>query len=325
MIRSQFFSKDGNYSETLTTNEMKLAIASNSGLLWVHLSEPSSEEITTILQELFAFHPLTVEDCISKGYQPPKVDDFGDYLFIIVHAVQPDHDFHKSDTNELNIYLGSNYLVSLHQEKHLKAVDVVHERIMKDERIHLAGSDYLCHALIDSIVDEYFPILDIMDEEIDRLEDSVLQIPKPIILDRILSLKHSVMALRRIISPQREVVNRLSRDQYPQIDNQSQIYFRDIYDHLVRIQDMSESIRDLVSSVLDIYLSSTSLKLNNVMKALTIVSTIFLPITFIAGIYGMNFRYMPELSWKFGYPLVWLVSLLISAGMLFYFKRRGWF
>ncbi len=121
------------------------------------------------------------------------------------------------------------------------------------------------------------------------------------------------------------MVNRLSRDQYPQIDNQSQIYFRDIYDHLVRIQDMSESIRDLVSSVLDIYLSSTSLKLNNVMKALTIVSTIFLPITFIAGIYGMNFRFMPELSWKFGYPMVWLVSVLISAGMLFFFKRRGWF
>ncbi len=145
------------------------------------------------------------------------------------------------------------------------------------------------------------------------------------ILERILTLKHSVTALRRIVSPQREVINRLSRDEYQQIDHQAKIYFRDIYDHLVRIQDMSESIRDLVSSALDIYLSSTSLKLNNVMKALTIVSTIFLPLTFLAGIYGMNFHYMPELSWKYGYPLVWILCILISAGMLYYFKKRGWF
>jgi magnesium transporter len=133
------------------------------------------------------------------------------------------------------------------------------------------------------------------------------------------------MALRRIIAPQREVINKLSRDEFPQIDKQSQIYFRDIYDHLVRIQDMSETIRDLVSSALEIYLSSTSLKLNNVMKALTIVSTIFLPITFLAGVYGMNFRFMPELTWKFGYPMVWIISLLIIAVMLLFFRKRGWF
>ncbi|HQP08515.1 MAG TPA: CorA family divalent cation transporter, partial [Anaerolineaceae bacterium] len=126
-------------------------------------------------------------------------------------------------------------------------------------------------------------------------------------------------------APQREVINKLSRDEFPQIDKQSQIYFRDIYDHLVRIQDMSETIRDLVSSALEIYLSSTSLKLNNVMKALTIVSTIFLPITFLAGVYGMNFRFMPELTWKFGYPMVWIISLLIIAVMLLFFRKRGWF
>ncbi|HQP09697.1 MAG TPA: CorA family divalent cation transporter, partial [Anaerolineaceae bacterium] len=126
-------------------------------------------------------------------------------------------------------------------------------------------------------------------------------------------------------APQREVINKLSRDEFPQIDKQSQIYFRDIYDHLVRIQDMSETIRDLVSSALEIYLSSTSLKLNNVMKALTIVSTIFLPITFLAGVYGMNFHFMPELSWKFGYPMVWIISLLIISVMLLFFKKRGWF
>jgi magnesium transporter len=325
MIRSITFSQDGSMQEGLTIEQMQKALTQKESLLWIHLANPSQEEIKTILSDLFSFHPLTIEDCQSVGYQPPKVDDFTNYLFIIMHAVQPDHDFQKMETNELNIYLGSNYLVTYHQEDTLSSIEKIFARLNRDARIHQFGADFLCHSILDAVVDEYFPILDEMDEEIESLEDKVLETPEPNVLERILILKHSVMELRRIISPQREVINRLSRDEYMQIDQQSRIYFRDIYDHLVRIQDMSESIRDLVSSALDIYLSSTSLKLNNVMKALTIVSTIFLPITFLAGIYGMNFRFFPELNWQFGYPMVWILCLVIIVSMLFFFKKRGWY
>jgi magnesium transporter len=325
MIRSISFSQDGSIQEGLTIQQMKSAITQEENLLWVHLANPTQEETKSILSDLFSFHPLTIEDCQSLGYQPPKVDDFIEYLFIIMHAVQSDHDSQKMDTNELNIFLGSNYLVTFHQEDSLTSIENIYGRLKRDSRIHQFGTDFLCHAILDVVVDEYFPILDAMDEEIEVLEDKVLETPEPGVLERILFLKHNVMELRRIVAPQRDVINRLSRDEYRQIDQQSKIYFRDIYDHLVRIQDMSESIRDLVSSALDIYLSSTSLKLNNVMKALTIVSTIFLPITFLAGIYGMNFHYMPELTWRLGYPMVWILCLLIIAFMLLFFKKRGWF
>jgi len=174
-------------------------------------------------------------------------------------------------------------------------------------------------------VDEHLPLIDKMEEEIDQLEDRVLARPEPQTLSRILDLKHAIMSLRRIISPQREVMNRLSRDDFRLIDRQSRIYFRDIYDHLVRIQDMTESLRDIIGGDLDIYLNSTSLRLNEVMKALTIVSTIFLPLSFVAGVYGMNFHYMPELSKTWGYPMAWGIFVLIVVGMVTFFKKRKWF
>jgi magnesium transporter len=204
-------------------------------------------------------------------------------------------------------------------------VEKVWKGIERDERIYSNGSDFLCHAILDALVDDYMPVLDKMDEEIEWLEDRVLSKPEPETLERILSLKHSVMTLRRIVSPQRETINRLSRDDFPQIDRQSRIYFRDIYDHLVRIQDLSESIRDIVSGAMDIYLNSTSLRLNEIMKALTIVSTIFLPMSFFAGVYGMNFHYFPEITWPYGYAYVWALFIAIFVGMLIFFKKRGWF
>ena len=326
MVQSIYFSEPGGiHQQSLDQQLIREALSEKKGLLWINLSNPQADEIQNILANLFNFHPLSIEDCLSVGYQPPKVDDFGDYIFLIMHAVHPGVDFREMETSELNIYLGKNFLVTVHQEETLTAIESLTQRIYRDDRFRQYSADFLCHALLDTVVDEYFPILDAMDMEIDQLEDNVLETPKPETLERILALKHGVMSLRRIIAPQREVVNKLSRDEFPQIDKQSQIYFRDIYDHLVRIQDMSETIRDLVSSALEIYLSSTSLKLNNVMKALTIVSTIFLPITFLVGVYGMNFHFMPELSWKFGYPMVWIISLLIISVMLLFFKKRGWF
>ncbi|HXW00643.1 MAG TPA: magnesium/cobalt transporter CorA, partial [Anaerolineae bacterium] len=203
-------------------------------------------------------------------------------------------------------------------------VQAVWERLERDERPLERGADFLCYTILDQLVDKYLPVLDAMDEEIDQLEDQVLARPKPIVLQRILSLKHSILMLRRIIAPQREVMNRLSRDDLPQIDDQHRIYFRDIYDHLVRTHDLSESIRDVVTGTLDTYLSATNNRLSEVMKALTIVSTIFLPLSFVAGVYGMNFDVLPELHWRYGYLMVWGIFILIVLGMLWYFRHREW-
>jgi magnesium transporter len=302
--------------------KLKLALAEPAGLLWVNLERPDEAEANTILKDVFNFHPLSIEDCLSTGYQPPKVDDFGNSIFLIIHALHPGKELSVMETHELNLFLGKNYLVTCYLHDSMPAVDHIWQRLQRDNRLHSNGADFLCHAVLDKLVDEYMPVIDHMDDEIDWLEDQVLAKPNPVTLERVLSLKHSVMALRRILSPQREVINRLARDEFSQIDRQTRIYFRDIYDHLVRIQDLSESIRDIVTGALDIHLSSTSLRLNEIMRALTVVSTIFLPLSFQAGVYGTNFKHFPELEW--GYPWVWLLYIGVAAGFLLYFKHQKW-
>ncbi|MCC6148168.1 MAG: magnesium/cobalt transporter CorA, partial [Anaerolineaceae bacterium] len=277
------------------------------------------------LKDTFNFHPLAIEDCQSDNFQTPKVDDFKDYIFIVTQYIQLNEQKTGLVAHQLSLFLGSNFLVSCSLLEKTPPVEEVWDGLNHDERLHENGSDFLCHAILDRLVDGYMPILDQLDEEIDRLEDNVLAKPEPQTLERILALKHNIMALKRVISPMREVMNKLSREDFPQIDLRSRIYFRDIYDHLVRFQDLSESIRDIVSGALDIYLSSTSLRLNGIMKALTIVSTIFLPLTFLAGVYGMNFHFMPELSVPWAYPVLWGIFILLGAGMIYLFKRRGWF
>ena len=327
MIQTIYFSSSTSSPQReLDTDQMKLALQNPEGLLWVSLEQPESAESDHILRDVFHFHPLAIEDSQSTGYQTPKIDDYGIFIFIVAHALAASTDHINSDSSlELNLFLGENYLVTSYNSADMPPVREVWRRLQRDERIVQNGSDYLCHAILDHLVDDYIPLLDQMDETIEALEDRVLQKPTTDVLADLLDIKHQLMSLRRIISPQREVINRLSRDDYPMIDQQSRLYYRDIYDHLVRIQDLSESLRDIVSGVLDIYLNSTSLRLNEVMKALTVVSTIFLPLTFVAGIYGMNFHYMPEISWRYGYVFAWVIFIVIFLGMLAWFRRRKWF
>lgn len=325
MLHSIFFSSTGQITRDLDLIQIQTALQDQEGLVWVNLDDPFHADTLTLLKDILAVHPLTIEDIQNGGYQPPKVDDFGSYLFIIVHALQVQANADELQTRELDLFLGANYLVTSHSGDAMPPVEKTFQRITRDERVHQNGSDFLCHALLDALVDDYMPLLDQLDDEIDWLEDSVLQKPEPETLERILTLKHSIMALRRIVGPEREIINRLSRDDFPLIDRQSRIYFRDIYDHLVRIQDLSESLRDIVSGALDIYLSSTSLRMNEVMKALTVVSTIFLPLTFLTGVYGMNFKIFPEVNWQYGYPMAWGIFLLTIVIQVIYFKRKGWF
>lgn len=325
MIRSIFCPKNAPRQLNLSQDQMVQALQDPQGLLWVSLEETNAEEVNAILRDVFHFHPLAIEDCLSDGYQAPKVDIFNDYLFIIVHALQPNFPLDHLDTMELNSFLGPNYLVTSFTCGQMSPVQAVWDRLERDQRLLEHGADFLCYTILDQLMDEYLPLLDSMDEEIDRLEDQVvLAKPERGVLQRILALKHSILTLRRIIAPQREVMNRLSRDDLPQIQDAHRIYYRDIYDHLVRIHDLSESIRDVATGTLDTYLSAASNRLNEVMKALTIVSTIFLPLSFVAGIYGMNFEFFPEVHWRLGYLYVWSVFILIVVGMLWFFRRRGW-
>jgi magnesium transporter len=325
MIRSIFINAKGKKSRDLSTSDMEAALKQADGLLWVSLEAPSEEEALSILNTLFHFHPLAIEDCLNTGYQTPKVDDFGSYIFIILHAINSQAGVNVLETHELNMFLGGNYLVTLVQEQNLEPLNNTWNRLDRDERLLENGSDFLSYGIMDEVVDDYMPLLDRLDDELDMLEDSVLEKPTPRQLERLLEIKHSLIYLRRVLSPQREVINRLSRDEFHMIDSQSRIYYRDVYDHLVRYQDLIETLRDIVGGALDIYLNSTSLRMNEIMKALTVVSTIFLPLSFVAGVYGMNFDFMPELHSRLGYPLVWVIFIAIAGGMLLFFKRRGWF
>ncbi|MFZ3078199.1 MAG: magnesium/cobalt transporter CorA [Bellilinea sp.] len=325
MIRTLYIPKSGTPQWDISPAALTSAVADTDGLVWVSLEQPTAEETRAILTDLFHFHPLAVEDTESTGFQTPKVDDYGTYLFIVVMALSADHDRSLLNSAEFDIFLGPNYVVSSYYAPQLEAVEKLRRRLQRDERLQTNGPDFLCHALIDIIVDDYSPPLEELEDELEALEDRILDKPQPETLQKLLRLKHAIISVRRVIAPQREVINHLTREEFSMIDRQSQIYFRDIYDHLVRVYDWIDILRDMATNALEAYLNSTSLRLNEVMKALTIVSTIFLPLTFVAGIYGMNFHFMPELSWKYGYPMVWIVFLLITGWMVYYFRKRNWF
>lgn len=325
MIRTIYFPKIGSPQHPLPLSSIRPALEDPDGLVWVSLERPTPDEMTAVLTNLFHFHPLAIEDCQSTEYQVPKLDDYGGYLFIIALALVPGQSEDGPPTEELDIFLGSNFVVSNFHAAQMPPVEKLWQRLLRDERLYNNGSDFLCHALLDILVDDYIPHLDKMEDQIDLLEDQVLAKPTPATLEHILQLKHSIMSLRRLIAPQRELINRLCRDEFAMIDQHSRIYFRDVYDHLVRIYDLIDVIRDMATSALEVYLNATSLRLNEVMKALTIVSTIFLPLSFVAGVYGMNFHFMPELTQPWAYPLVWLIFIMIAGGMLTFFRRRNWF
>jgi magnesium transporter len=273
---------------------------------------------------VFHFHPLAVADCVSKNIHPPKIDEFEDYLFIIVHGINYHIESNVVETTELGLFLGKNLVVTSHDVP-MRSVTSVTERLQAEGRPMRKGADFLAHDLMDALVDNIMLCIDELNEKCADIEAEVLQVPKRETLAPIMQLKRSTLALERVMSPQREIMNSLSRGDYPLITERAQIYYRNIYDHLVHIERLTQSLRDLADSVLNTYLSSLSNRLNEVMKVLSIVAAVFLPLTLLAGIYGMNFANMPELEWKYGYFAVWGVMALVAISMLAYFKRRRWF
>jgi len=292
-------------------------------VIWVDMEAPSETD-DRVLLDIFHFHPLTVEDCRANRHHP-KVEEFPDYLYFIVHAVRTDTSPDRFNTIELDGFLGRNYVVTYHHEN-FGSITKVKTSVCSSPVLCQRGATFLLHQIIDSIVDDYLPVMDDFDERISDLEDDIFALNRPNkeILEEILGLKRSVLRLRRITSKQLDVLYRMSHGQFQLISGPALPFYRDIYDHIVRVTDLGESYRDLISGSLEAYLSVVSNRLNEIMKVLTIFSAIMLPLTFIAGVYGMNFDNMPEIHSRYGYYVVWIVMVGVALAMLVYFWRRGW-
>ena len=296
---------------------------------WIHVQGDAEPEILRQLGKLFGLHHLALEDVINTG-QRPKVDDYTEQLFVVMAHPMIEDDSKDLKMQQLSIFVGRNFVVSFHPGA-IDPFEPVRQRLRDHAgRIRARGPDYLLYALIDLVIDEGFPVLEILDDEIEQLEEQLLDSPTRDSLHQLHHLKRTMLIVRRMLWPQREVLNSLVRDESGLIAEENQVYYRDCYDHTIQIMDLIETYRDMVAGLLDIYLSSVSYRLNEIMRVLTIIATIFIPLTFIVGVYGMNFANgdspwaMPELHWYYGYPLVWLLMIGILVGMLAFFRRKKW-
>jgi magnesium transporter len=314
----------GELVRDLPADDIRRAIQSGAGVLWVDLDDEPREAAEPLLAGIFGFHVLTIDDCYNALLDPPKVDDYGSYVFVIVHSVSYDGHRRKLNIAELDLYVGSNFVVSFHRQP-VAAVDEVQQRAQHGNLVLDRGSDFLAHALMDVVVDEFQPVVEAIDEEVAAAEELVIARPRREVLQDVLRLKRTAQQLKRSILPQRDLVNRFARGEYPLIHDESLMYFRDIYDHTVRIDEMIETLRDLADSALNTYLSSVNNRTNDVMKTLAVVTVIFLPLTLIAGIYGTNFNNVPEYGWGFGYFAMLGIMLVIALGLVGWFRWRGWF
>lgn len=318
-------SGDGELTEPAGDTALRAALSDTVGLLWVDLLIESEADVA-VLRDVFRFHPLTIEDCLSPHVDPAKIDDHESYLFMVMQAINDYHPDRELTTLEVDFYLGPNYVVSCHRQP-LLAIDHYRERTSHDSYLLKHSADWLLHGLLDALVDEYLPVVDAIDETIDQLEEGVLRRPDTDVLQRIMMVRRNALRLRRAAIPQRDIMNRLSRGEYPKfIREETAIYFRDIYDHLVRVEYLIEALRDLADGALNTYLSVVSNRLNEVVKVLTAAATVFLPLTLIASIYGMNLTpgFWPPSDSRWGFGLVVGVMLLLAAGLLAFFRHRRW-
>jgi len=317
--------RDGaeNVETGFTADQLPDLLKEEKSVIWIDIPEPTEADERTLL-DVFHFHPLTLEDCReTRNY--PKVEEFPSYLYFIVHGVRADTSPDHFNTIELDGFLGKNYVITYHHEK-FRSIDNVKQLLQTSPAACQRGAAFLLYQILDQIVDYYSPVLDDFDERIDTLEDDIFTLKRPtqVILEEIMDLKRGVLRLRRISAKQMEVILRMSRGEFPLIPAPILPFFRDIYDHIMRVTDLAENYRDLISGALEAYLSVVSNRMNEIMKVLTIFSAIMLPLTFIAGVYGMNFEHMPELQTTYGYFVVWGIMIFVAVGMLGLFWMRGW-
>jgi len=296
---------------------------------WVHIQGLPTPATLQEFAQYFELHPLALEDILNSG-QRPKAEAYGDQLFVIT-SLPVMHDGAVL-SEQISIFAGKDYIISFHSGI-TDPFRLVRRQLQNHAaKIRSRKADYLLYCLLDVIIDEGFPVLEAFGDQIEVLEEELLTQPDRATLRKLHEIKRELQFLRRMLWPQRELLNRLIRDEDDLLDKGTTIYLRDCYDHTVQIMDLLESYRDMIASMLDVYLSSISYRLNDVMRVLTVIATIFIPLTFIVGVYGMNFGMntnspwaMPELNWYYGYPLLWLVMLIIAGGMFVFFRRKGWF
>jgi magnesium transporter len=321
MITVRTFSQALGLREGVPLAELPALLAEPSETVWVDIGGKNGTAAETLLRDTFQLHPMVVEDCLSPR-RHPKVEEYDTYLYAITHGVVPHATAREFGTRELDTVLGERWLVTHHAQES-RSVNSALEHVRRHPAATIGkGPDFLLHAILDEQVDQWMSVLDLFDERIAQLEDRIFTDSGKAVLDEIFDVRKSVMRLRRVSTHQREVLLRMSRREFPQIRPATAPYLRDVYDHLVRITDLAELYRELISGVLEAYLSVQSNRLNDIMRILTVFATIFIPITFITSLYGMNFEYMPELHWKWSYPVLLAIMLVIAVGSLIAFRRR---
>lgn len=306
-----------------TVEQLPELLKEENSVIWVDMAEPTDAD-DRVLLDIFRFHPLTVEDCRENRHYP-KIEEFPDYLYFIVHGVTANTTPDRFNTIELDGFLGRNYVITYHHEM-FRSINNVKKQLTTSPVACQRGPAFLLHQILDQIVDYYSPVLDDFDERIDQLEENIFSLKRPNdgILEQIMELKRSVLRLRRISAKQMDIFYRMSRGEVHLIPQGMLPFYRDIYDHLIRVTDLAENYRDLLSGSLEAYLSVVSNRMNEIMKVLTIFSAIMLPLTFIAGLYGMNFDNLPELHWAYSYFVVLGIMLFVALLMLYLFWRKGW-
>jgi len=310
-------------SEGHTADQLPELLQERGSVIWVDMEQPTSAD-EQILLDVFDFHPLTVEDCRENRHYP-KIEEFPSYIYFIVHGVRADTSPDRFNTIELDGFLGPNYVITYHHD-FFRSIANVKQLLRTSPIACRRGPAFLLHQILDQVVDYYSPVLDDFDTRIDELEHEIFNLKRPnnVILAEIMDLKRSVLRLRRISTKQMDIILRMSRGEFGLIPDEMRPFYRDIYDHIVRVTDLAESYRDLIGGSLEAYLSVVSNRMNEIMKVLTVFSAIMLPLTFIAGVYGMNFDNMPELHTRYGYFGALIVMGVVAVGMLIFFWRRGW-
>ncbi|HBT38796.1 MAG: magnesium/cobalt transporter CorA [Pseudothermotoga sp.] len=294
-----------------------------STVTWINVIGLHDTNLIRKLGESLGLHPLTMED-IANTTQRPKVEEFPGYIYMVLKIIRYEEVTNQMEVEQVSLVIEENYVASF-QEVEEDVFNPVRERIRASKgRIRSMKSDYLAYALMDAVVDSYFLVVEHIGDKIEELEEKVLSDPNPAILQELHRLKRGLLDIRKSVWPLREEIGSLIKSESTIIRAETKVYLRDLYDHVVQIIDMVETFRDILSGMHDLYLSNISIRMNDIMKTLTIIATIFIPLTFIAGIYGMNFEYMPELKWKWGYFFVWGVMITIAIGMVIYFRKKKW-
>ena len=312
------------HEERLSDLSGPLAAGGPGSVTWIHVDHAHQPEVIRRLGEAFGLHPLVQEDILNHD-QRPKTDDHGACLYAVFKVLGYSDDRQELTSEQLSLVLGTNYLLSFVEEHGGAALDPVRDRLRANHtRLRSLGPDHLAYALVDAVVDHYFVALEKLEDRIEALEDDLLARPQAGALPTILQLKRQTLFLRHAVWPLREVVAELERGGGHLVSNDTKVYLRDVYDHVVQVMDVAEDLRETVAGLLDLYLSTLNFRLNEVMKVLTLFTAVFTPLTFLVGVYGMNFRFMPELEWWWAYPVLWLGMLTLGGSMVWYFRRSRW-